>query len=55
VCDHRLDRYAISEMVCMLCGVRQPVAGEPCNSVLPILMYSGISCTAGCIVLLSVL
>jgi hypothetical protein len=27
-CDHRLDRYAVSEMQCMLCGVRQPVAGE---------------------------
>lgn len=27
VCDHRLDRYTVSEMVCMLCGVQQPVAG----------------------------
>jgi hypothetical protein len=28
VCDHRLDRYTVSEMVCMLCGVQQPVAGR---------------------------
>lgn len=29
--DHRLDRYAVSEMCCMLCGTRQPVAGS-CSS-----------------------
>ncbi|KAL6750442.1 zinc-ribbon-domain-containing protein [Haematococcus lacustris] len=25
---HRMDRYAVTEMVCMECGVQQPVAGE---------------------------
>ncbi|GIL45357.1 hypothetical protein Vafri_2604 [Volvox africanus] len=27
-CDHRMDRYAVSEMYCMMCGVRQPVGGK---------------------------
>lgn len=27
-CDHRLDRYAVKEMVCMLCNTRQPVAAN---------------------------
>ncbi|KXZ51428.1 hypothetical protein GPECTOR_12g390 [Gonium pectorale] len=27
-CDHRMDRYAVSEMRCMLCGERQPVGGN---------------------------
>ena len=26
--DHAMDRYAVREMVCMECGLRQPVAGE---------------------------
>jgi zinc finger-like protein len=29
--DHRLDRYAVSEMACMLCGTRQPVGGSCAN------------------------
>jgi len=27
-CGRRLDRYSVREMVCMLCGLRQPCAGE---------------------------
>eukprot|EP00879_Flechtneria_rotunda_P008507 GHRR01008912.1.p1 GENE.GHRR01008912.1~~GHRR01008912.1.p1 ORF type:complete len:1552 (+),score=616.00 GHRR01008912.1:172-4827(+) len=30
-CDHRMDRYTVSDMVCMLCNTRQPVAGA-CSS-----------------------
>jgi zinc finger-like protein len=31
VSDHRLDRYAVAEMVCMMCATRQPVASS-CSS-----------------------
>ncbi|GIL78726.1 hypothetical protein Vretimale_373 [Volvox reticuliferus] len=29
-CDHRMDRYAVSEMYCMMCGIRQPVGPKCC-------------------------
>ena len=41
----QVDRYAVSEMVCLECATRQPVAGRSCAPLA--LLLAGASCHLG--------